>query len=79
MAEQKILSPELARDLTQTLHFLMTIKLRNNLRQIAQGRPANNLIELASLSTLDRNQIKSALVIIDQFRLYLQLHFQLEA
>jgi len=78
LAEQKILAPELVRDLTQTLHFLMTIKLRNNLRQIALGQPVNNLIELASLSTLDRNQIKSALVIIDQFRQYLQLHFRLE-
>ncbi len=79
LAELKILAPELVRDLKQTLHFLMMIKLRNNLHQIALGQPVNNLIELASLSTLDRNQIKNALAIIDQFRLYLQLHFRLDA
>jgi len=78
LASQNALSQELARDLVESLHFMMTLKLRNNLRQIALGQPVTNLVELAGLSTLERDQIKNALVIIKQFRLHLQLHFQLE-
>ena len=79
LASQQFLSQELARDLVETLHFMMTLKLRNNLRQIALRQPVNNLVELAGLSTLDRDQIKNAVAIIKQFRLHLQLHFHLEA
>ena len=77
LAKQEFLSKELARDLTETLHFMMTLKLRNNLRQIALGQPASNLVTLAELSTLDRDLLKDSLAIIGQFRLHLQLHFQL--
>jgi CBS domain-containing protein len=78
LASQQFLSEELARDLVETLHLMMTLKLRNNLRQIALEQPVSNLVELASLSTLEREQIKTALLIIKQFRLHLQLHFRLE-
>ena len=79
LASQQFLSQELARDLVETLHFMMTLKLRNNLRQIALRQPVNNLVELTGLSTLDRDQIKNAVAIIKQFRLHLQLHYRLEA
>jgi len=78
LASQNALSQELARDLVEALHLMMTLKLRNNLRQIALGQPVSNLVELAGLSTLDRDQIKDAMAIIKQFRLHLQLHYRLE-
>jgi CBS domain-containing protein len=78
LASQNALSQVLARDLVETLHLMMTLKLRNNLRQIALGQPVSNLVELADLSTLDHDQIKDAMAIIKQFRLHLQLHFRLE-
>ena len=79
LAHQNFLSQGLARDLTETLHFMMTLKLRNNLRQITLGQPVSNLVKLADLSTLDRDQIEDSLAIIKQFRLHLQLHFHLHA
>ena len=79
LANQQFLSKDLARDLTETLHFMMTLKLRNNLRQITLGEPVSNLVQLAELSTLDRDLLKDSLAIIGQFRLHLQLHFQLHA
>ncbi len=78
LASQHYFSPELARDLEETLHFMMTLKLRNNLRQMALGQPLNNLVELAGLSTLDRDLLRDSLAIIRRFRLHLQLHFHLE-
>lgn len=79
LANQQFLSAELARDLTETLHFMMTLKLRNNLRQIALGQSVSNLVKLADLSTLDRQLLKNSLAVIRQFRLHLQLHFHLHA
>jgi CBS domain-containing protein len=79
LARQNVLLPALARDLAETLHLMMTFKLRENLRQIAIGQPVSNLVELASLSTLDRNLLQDSLAIIERFRLHLQLHFRLEA
>lgn len=79
LASQHALAPEMTRDLEETLHLLMTLKLRNNLRQIALGQPVTNLVEFAALSTLERHQLNAALAIIRQFRLHLRLHFRLEA
>jgi len=79
LARQQFLSAELARDLTETLHFMMTLKLRNNLRQIALGQSVSNLVKLADLSTLDRDLLRDSLAVVRQFRLHLQLHFHLSA
>ena len=79
LASKKALAPELARDLEEALHLMMTLKLRNNLLQMTLNQPVTNLVALADLSTLERDQIKDALAIIRQFRLHLQLHFRLEA
>ena len=69
----------LVRDLVETLHLLMGLKLRNNLRQRSLGEPISNLVQLGSLGTLDRDLLKDALVIIRQFRQHLRLHYRLEA
>ena len=67
------------RDLIETLHLLMALKLRNILRQRSLGQPANNLVQLSSLGTLDRDMLKDALSIIKQFKQHLRLHYRLEA
>ena len=79
LARRNVLSPALARDLTETLHMMMRFKLRENLRQIAAGQPVSNLMQLTGLSTLDRDLLQGSLAIVEQFRLNLQLHFRLEA
>lgn len=79
LADQDFLPQDLAHDLTETLHLMMTLKLRNNLRQIALGQPVSNLVKLVDMSTLDRNLLKDSQAIIKQFRLHLQLHFHLQA
>jgi len=57
----------------------MAMKLRNNLRQQSLGQPISNLIQLNTLSTLDRDLLKDALLIIKQFKQHLRLHYRLEA
>jgi len=79
LTNRQVLNPKLARDLEEALHFFMTLKLRNNLRQGTMGQPVDNLLDQDTLSTLERDQLANALAIVKQFRLYLQLHYRLEA
>ena len=79
LANQQVLSARLVRDLVETLRMLMTLKLRNNLRQISLGQAISNQVELSSLGTLDRDQLTDALGIIRQFKQFLRMHYRLES
>ena len=69
----------LARDLTDALHFLMGLKLANNLRQIAAGQSAGNTLRLTDLGTLDRQALKETLVIVKSFKQWLAHHYRFDA
>jgi CBS domain-containing protein len=78
LANANAVAPALTRDLIETLHMLMALKLRNNLRQMSLGQPISNLVELSSLGTLDRDQLQDALGIIRIFKQHLRLRYRLE-
>jgi CBS domain-containing protein len=79
LVERGRIDAGLARDLTETLHFMMGLKLKNNLAQRQLGKPVDNLVRLAELSTLERDRLQDALGIIRRFRQFLQQHFRLGA
>jgi CBS domain-containing protein len=79
LVNRDLLPATLTRDLIETLRMLMSLKLRNNLRQRALGQPISNLVEPDSLGALDRDQLKEALSIIRQFKQFLRHHYRLEA
>ncbi len=67
-----------ARDLIDAIHFLMGLKLHNNLRQIAEARPPGNAIRLSDLGTLDRRALKDSLAIVRHFKQWLGLHYRFD-
>lgn len=69
----------LARDLIDTLHFLMGLKLKHNLQQRQLQQPADNVVRLSQFGTLERDMLKDALQIIKRLRQHLRLHFRLDA
>jgi CBS domain-containing protein len=77
LVDAKRLDADLARDVVEALHFLMGLKLKNNLYQRQLGQPASNLVRLSSLSTLDRDRLNDSLAIVKRFRQHLQVHFKL--
>jgi CBS domain-containing protein len=79
LSNQDLLPATLTRDLIETLRMLMSLKLRNNLRQRSLGQPISNLVDLGNLGALDRDQLKEALSIIRQFKQFLRHHYRLEA
>jgi CBS domain-containing protein len=79
LVERRRIDAALARDLTETLHFMMGLKLKNNLAQRQAGRPVDNLVRMSALSTLERDRLQDALGIIKRFRQHLQQHFKFGA
>lgn len=79
LVERGRIDADLARDLAETLHFLMGLKLKNNLAQHQLGQPADHLVRMASLSTLERDRLNDALGIVRRFRQVLRERFRLDA
>ena len=77
LAAQGRIDEPLARDLVDALHFLMGMKLANNLRQIAEGRQPDNGIRLPELGTLERHALKDSLTIVRHFKQWLGRHYRL--
>lgn len=77
LAQAGRIDPARVRDLTDALHFLMGVKLDNNLAQMQAGRAPDNLIRLDALGTLDREGLKEALTIVRIFRAWVTQNFRL--
>jgi CBS domain-containing protein len=78
LVDRKHLPAQMARDLTEALHFLMALKLDNSLRQRRSGQAADNLVRLSTLGTLERELMKDSLAIIRGFRQHLRELYRLE-
>ena len=68
----------LGRDLLEALHYLMGLKLRQQLRQRAAGEAVTNAVRPSDLSTMDGDQLKDALAIVKRFRALLRQRFRLD-
>ena len=79
LVDAQQIEADLARDLLEALHFLMGLRLKNHLAQRQLERPADNLVRLSGLSTLERDRLQDTLGIVKRFRQRLQQHFKLGA
>ena len=73
LAEGGALSHDLARELTQALRYLMTLRLDAQLAAAASG----SLVRPAELSTMDRDLLRDAFQIVKQLREVVRRHFNL--
>jgi len=79
LVERGLLEADLGRDLMEALHFLMELKLRHQLRQLAAGEAPGNSMQPSALSTMERDQLKQALAINKRFRALLRQRFRFDA
>jgi CBS domain-containing protein len=78
LIELQQLDADLGRDLLEALHYLMGLKLRQQLRQRAAQQTPDNLVRPSDLSTMDRDQLKDALAIVKRFRALLRQRLRLD-
>jgi CBS domain-containing protein len=73
------LASSVARDLVDSLHFFMELKLKTGLGQRNAGSTPSNAIHLDQLATLDRSLLDAALGVVKQFKAMLRHRFHLDA
>jgi CBS domain-containing protein len=66
-------------DLTDSLHFFMGLKLKAGLSELDTGKSVTGTVDVARLSTLDRDLLKDALGVVKRFKTLLRHRFHLEA
>ncbi len=79
LVAKSVITPALAADLTQTLHFLMGLKLKAGLTEMDTQQAVSGLVDVAKLSTLDRDLLKDALGVVKHFKGLLRSRFKLDA
>ncbi len=79
LVERDRLDADLARDLTDALHFLMGLRLSHQLRQRAGGARPGNEVKASDLGALEREPLRDSLAIVKRFRLFLKQHFKFDS
>ena len=72
------LSSDMAADLTDSLYFFMGLKLKAGLAELETGKPVTGAVNVARLSSLDRDLLKDTLGVVKRFKILLRLRFHLE-
>ena len=78
LVSKNVITPALGADLTQSLHFLMGMKLKAGLTELETQRPVSGLVNVGKLSTLDRDLLKDALGVVKHFKTLLRNRFKLD-
>jgi CBS domain-containing protein len=72
------LSAEMGADLTQSLLFLMGLRLKSGLMDWELQRPVSGSVDPAKLSSLDRDLLKDSLSVVKKFKVQLRHRFKLD-
>ncbi|QOR62882.1 putative nucleotidyltransferase substrate binding domain-containing protein [Sulfurovum sp. ST-21] len=71
------MTKEDAVNLMETLEVLMTFRLHARLQKLEEGKSPDNYIDLKRLSKLEKDTLKEALKIVEQFKKRVAYHFHL--
>jgi CBS domain-containing protein len=73
------LEADMGADLTDSLYFFMGLKLKVGLAELDMGKAVTGAINVARLSSLDRDLLKDTLGVVKRFKTLLRHRFHLEA
>jgi CBS domain-containing protein len=78
LVAKNVITPALGADLTQSLHFLMGLKLKAGVTEMETQREVSGLVNVGKLSTLDRDLLKDALGVVKHFKGLMRSRFKLD-
>jgi CBS domain-containing protein len=79
LVAKHVITEALGADLTQSLHFLMGLKLKAGVTEMETQHAVSGLVNVAKLSTLERDLLKDALGVVKHFKALLRSRFKLDA
>ena len=72
------LDSKMSTDLTDSLYFFMGLKLKAGLAELDTGKSVTGAVDVARLSSLDRDLLKDTLSVVKRFKALLRHRFHLE-
>jgi CBS domain-containing protein len=72
------LTPAMAADLTESLHFFMGLKLKAGLEDLTMKRAVSLDINVSRLSSLERDLLKDTLGVVKRFKALMRQRYQLD-
>ncbi len=66
-------------DLTESLYFFMGLRLKVGLAELETGQMVTGAVNVARLSSLERDLLKDALAVVKRFKVLLRYRFHLDA
>jgi CBS domain-containing protein len=78
LVAKAVITPALGADLTQSLHFLMGLKLKAGLADMETNRPISGVIDVSQLTSLERDLLKDALGVVKHFKTLMRSRFRLD-
>lgn len=78
LVARSVITPALGADLTQSLHFLMGLKLKAGLADMETNRPISGVIDMSQLTSLERDLLKDALGVVKHFKALMRSRFRLD-
>ncbi len=79
LVAQGALGAEMGSELSESLQFLMGLRLKAGLAELETGRAVSGGVELAKLSSLERDLLKDALGAVKRFKAVLRYRYKLDA
>jgi len=73
------MNAEMGADLTESLLFFMSLKLKAGLAEMDTDKPVTGSVDVSKLTSLDRDLLKDALAVVKKFRAGLRQQFHLDA
>ena len=77
LVAQGAISAALGAELVDSLFFFMGLRLKAGLAEIDHGQPVSGAVDVAALTTLERDLLKDALGVVKRFKALLRQRFKL--
>jgi CBS domain-containing protein len=78
LVAQGHLAADMGTDLTDSLYFFMGLKLKVGLAELETAKVVSGNVNVARLSSLDRDLLKDTLGVVKRFKVLLRHRFHLE-
>ena len=73
------LSADMGRELTASLHFFMSLKLKAGLAELDRQQPVSGAVDAKALSSFERDLLKDTLGVVKRFKAQLHHRFKMNA
>ena len=73
------LSADMGRELSESLHFFMSLKLKAGLAELDRQQPVSGAVDAKALSSFERDLLKDTLGVVKRFKAQLHHRFKMNA